>query len=158
MGSWTKVPSSLDSSTPRSSSPSCPSLLSKGWTEVVRARTCTINFIYAQCYLIHQLINQLIAISWPTLTIGKSRVSAHLAQKLKLDRMETPPPSIKHLKEFFDQQSEPIRRAYYSFGNYLAAEAVARSTFEHGIVMDRYFHSTAASALAHELSSHVSPG
>jgi len=89
---------------------------------------------------------------------GKSKLSEYLADKLELDLLRTPPPRIHHLKEFFDQQIEPIRRAFYSFGNYLAAQTVSRSKFDHGIVMDRYFHSTAAYALAHELSSHASPG
>lgn len=90
--------------------------------------------------------------------LGKTKVSTCLSEKLDLDLMRTPPTSIKHLKEFFDQQIEPIRRAFYSFGNYLVADTVSRSKFERGIIMDRYFHSTAAYALAHELSSYSSKG
>ncbi|XP_021948382.1 UMP-CMP kinase 2, mitochondrial-like [Folsomia candida] len=79
---------------------------------------------------------------------GKTKVSTALSEKLKLDRIQTPPASIKFLKEFFDEQRESIRRAYYSTGNYLAAKDVANSKGVNGIMMDRYWHSTACYAVA----------
>lgn len=86
---------------------------------------------------------------------GKSHVSGALSDRLGLELRGTPPAYIKHLKEFFNEQGEPIKRAYFSFGNYLAAHEVNTSKLNQGNVMDRYWHSTAAYALSHELTSNI---
>ena len=70
---------------------------------------------------------------------GKTKVSTSLSEQLGLELKGTPPEYIKHLKEFFDQQVESIRRAYYSFGNYLAANdiSVSSTKLRKGVVLDR---------------------
>lgn len=50
--------------------------------------------------------------------------------------MQTPPEIISNFREFFDNQSESVRRAFYSLGNYLAANNVLKST--EPVIMDRY--------------------
>jgi len=87
---------------------------------------------------------------------GKTKVSTSLSEQLDLELKGTPPEIIKHLKEFFDQQGESIRRAYYSFGNYLVANDISShssTNLKKGVVLDRYWHSTAAYAIAHELTN-----
>ncbi len=49
--------------------------------------------------------------------------------------MQTPPGKISEFRDFFDRQSESVRRAFYSLGNYLAAESVLKCT--EPVIMDR---------------------
>lgn len=49
--------------------------------------------------------------------------------------MQTPPGVISNFREFFDSQSESVRRAFYSLGNYLAANHVLKCTDP--VIMDR---------------------
>ncbi|KAG4072655.1 hypothetical protein HA402_004744 [Bradysia odoriphaga] len=59
--------------------------------------------------------------------------------------MQTPPAEIAHFRDFFDNQSETVKRAYYSLGNYMAANNVLKCT--EPVIMDRFWHSTAAYAI-----------
>ncbi|CAL8095412.1 unnamed protein product [Orchesella dallaii] len=83
---------------------------------------------------------------------GKTRVSTALVKRLRLDLHHTPPQRIKFLKSYFDEQEESIRRAYYSMGNYLAATDITSSQFRNGIVIDRFWPSTAAYAISHDVT------
>ncbi|ODN00730.1 UMP-CMP kinase 2, mitochondrial [Orchesella cincta] len=83
---------------------------------------------------------------------GKTRVSTALVNNLRLEVHHTPPQRIKFLKSYFDEQEEPIRRAYYSLGNYLAATDITTSQFRNGIVIDRFWPSTAAYAISHDVT------
>jgi len=49
----------------------------------------------------------------------------------------TPPDCMKvgDLRAFIDSQDQPLRRAYYSLGNYVAAKQVLASTSP--VIMDR---------------------
>lgn len=54
--------------------------------------------------------------------------------------LDTPPQYIRtingtNIRQFFDTQSETVRRAYYGLGNYLASQAVLESN--QPVVMDR---------------------
>jgi thymidylate kinase len=86
---------------------------------------------------------------------GKSHVSRALNERLGLELRGTPPEYIKHLKGFFNDQREPVKRAYFAFGNYLAAAEVVSSKLNCGNVMDRYWHSTAAYAISHEITKNI---
>ncbi len=70
--------------------------------------------------------------------LGKTKVSTALVNNLKLDLYHTPPKRIKFLKGFFDELEEPLRRAFYSLGNYLTAQDILSSQFYNGVVIDRY--------------------
>jgi hypothetical protein len=52
--------------------------------------------------------------------------------------MSTPPkePAMLNARKYFDDQPESIRRAFYSLGNYLAAQEVINS--KQPVIMDRY--------------------
>jgi hypothetical protein len=71
-------------------------------------------------------------------SVGKTKVSTYLSEKLGLVRYGTPPERIKFLKDFFDEQRECVRRAYYSVGNYLMAQEIANTNKGlKGIILDR---------------------
>lgn len=50
--------------------------------------------------------------------------------------MQTPPAEIAQFRDFFDNQPESVKRAYYSLGNYMAAGNVLKCT--EPVIMDRY--------------------
>jgi len=51
--------------------------------------------------------------------------------------MSTPPkyPTVVNARKYFDDQNETMRRAYYSLGNYLAAQEIV--TNQKPVIMDR---------------------
>jgi len=56
---------------------------------------------------------------------------------LGMKLMATPPkfPALINARSFFDDQPENVRRAFYSLGNYLAAQEVINTS--QPVVMDR---------------------
>lgn len=83
---------------------------------------------------------------------GKSTLSKMLAKKMLGVRLSTPPDCLLGIREIFDQHNSTLRRAFYALGNYIAAEEVKDiSTIKH-VVLDRYWHSTAAYAIANEVT------
>jgi hypothetical protein len=53
--------------------------------------------------------------------------------------LSTPPKlgAVQEARSFFDNQPESIKRAYYSLGNYLAAQDIYEA--KNPVVMDRLF-------------------
>lgn len=85
---------------------------------------------------------------------GKTTMTRFLSNTLHLRLMGTPPKNYEvfiKARDFFDGQPESIRRAYYSLGNYLAVHDFMTS--KQPAVMDRFWHSTSAYAVAHQLKS-----
>ncbi|XP_035702674.1 UMP-CMP kinase 2, mitochondrial-like isoform X2 [Folsomia candida] len=84
---------------------------------------------------------------------GKTTLTKCLASKLNMKQISTPPklPEFQQARPFFDNQPESLRRAYYSLGNYLAAQDVVDC--KGPVVMDRFWHSTAAYAMAHQIKT-----
>ncbi|EFA00847.2 UMP-CMP kinase 2, mitochondrial-like Protein [Tribolium castaneum] len=78
---------------------------------------------------------------------GKSRISRELSSKLSAEKWCTPPESIKHIRDLFDDHPT-LRTAYYALGNYIAALECTAILKQKPVVMDRYWHSTAAYAIA----------
>ncbi|KAJ8971402.1 hypothetical protein NQ317_005518 [Molorchus minor] len=78
---------------------------------------------------------------------GKSTVGKRVAKKLNAVQWRTPPDSINHLRHLFETNSI-LRTAYYSMGNYIAALEVQLILKDKPVVMDRFWHSTAAYAIA----------
>lgn len=70
-----------------------------------------------------------------------------MAARLGAQQWKTPPDSIGHLRQLFDEHKE-LRTAYYSLGNYIAAIEVQELLKITPVVMDRFWHSTAAYAIA----------
>lgn len=83
---------------------------------------------------------------------GKTTLSKMLAKKMLGVRLSTPPDCLVKMREKFDKHNSTLRRAFYALGNYIAAEEVRDiSTIKH-VVLDRYWHSTAAYAIATEVT------
>lgn len=68
--------------------------------------------------------------------LGKTSVGRRLAARLGAQQWKTPPDSIGHLRQLFDENVE-LRTAYYSLGNYIAAIEVQHLTKTTPVVMDR---------------------
>ncbi|XP_057314989.1 uncharacterized protein LOC130656178 [Hydractinia symbiolongicarpus] len=83
---------------------------------------------------------------------GKSTITKNLCTRLNAVKMATPPDSIRHIRKKFDHLPELCRRAYYSFSNYMAAKDVLDVIRTRPVVMDRYWHSTTAYAIAKEVA------
>lgn len=79
---------------------------------------------------------------------GKTTVTRLLSKRLGGIKMSTPGPQFSALRPFFDQQPNHIRRAYYSLSNYAAAFEINKLLEKQPVVLDRFWHSTAAYALA----------
>lgn len=60
-----------------------------------------------------------------------------MAARLGAQQWKTPPDSIGHLRQLFDEHVE-LRTAYYSLGNYIAAIEVQELLKIAPVVMDRY--------------------
>ncbi|XP_076465683.1 UMP-CMP kinase 2, mitochondrial-like [Babylonia areolata] len=83
---------------------------------------------------------------------GKTTLTEFLEEKLNAARYSTPPPCLLPLRPFFDKLPEIVRRAYYSLGNYIVAQQIAAECQTRVVLMDRYWHSTAAYGIANETS------
>ena len=82
---------------------------------------------------------------------GKSTLSKNLARYLKGVPMGTPPPSIASIRGHFDKFPQLYRRSFYALGNYIAAQQVIDHCKTQPVVMDRFWHSTTAYAIATEV-------
>lgn len=79
----------------------------------------------------HYSLNALILLA----TLGKTTLAKKIQQKYLMRPMETPPSVLSELREFFDSQTESLRRAFYSLGNYLASRNVLKC--KDPVIMDR---------------------
>jgi len=82
---------------------------------------------------------------------GKTTLTKYLSDSLGMKLISTPPklPEFQQARNFFDDQPESLRRAFYCLGNYLAAQDVI--DVKQPVVMDRFWHSTASYAMAHQI-------
>ncbi|XP_062595615.1 UMP-CMP kinase 2, mitochondrial-like, partial [Saccostrea cucullata] len=88
---------------------------------------------------------------------GKTTLTETLEKKMAACRYFTPPPPIQHLRKCFDDLPEIVRRAYYSIGNYIVSIAILKTCQEKPVIMDRFWHSTAAYGIANETSNEDIP-
>jgi thymidylate kinase len=81
---------------------------------------------------------------------GKSTLCASLVERLGpgAQLLQTPPPRMSRLRHVFDACDENVRRAYYSLCNYSVAQDVIKAAALGPVVVDRYWYSTVAYALA----------
>ncbi|CAD5111933.1 DgyrCDS1195 [Dimorphilus gyrociliatus] len=75
---------------------------------------------------------------------GKSTVVKGLCKDLNATGAQTPPPNLLEIRSTFDKLDTQLKRAYYSTGNYLTAHYLQQLCQERVVVMDRFWHSTAA--------------
>ncbi|XP_053564922.1 UMP-CMP kinase 2, mitochondrial [Bombina bombina] len=90
---------------------------------------------------------------------GKSTLTQSLKVSLKAALLKSPPDCISQWRKTFDDEPSLIRRAYYALGNYIVESQIAEASKHSPVIVDRYWHSTAAYAIATEIggSAHNLP-
>uniref|UniRef100_UPI00398E4B23 UMP-CMP kinase 2, mitochondrial n=1 Tax=Pristiophorus japonicus TaxID=55135 RepID=UPI00398E4B23 len=86
---------------------------------------------------------------------GKSTLTESLRESIQATLLKSPPDSIGHLRKTFDAEPPLIRRAFYALGNYITASIIASESEKTPVIVDRFWHSTAAYAIATEVSGKV---
>ncbi|CAK6434836.1 unnamed protein product [Pipistrellus nathusii] len=86
---------------------------------------------------------------------GKTTVTRALADALGAALLRSPPAGLSPWRQAFDEEPDMVRRAFYSLGNYIAASEIAAASARAPVVVDRFWHSTAAYAIATEVSGAV---
>ncbi|XP_067878468.1 UMP-CMP kinase 2, mitochondrial [Heterodontus francisci] len=86
---------------------------------------------------------------------GKSTLTEALRDSIQATLLKSPPDCIGHLRKTFDVKPPLIRRAFYALGNYITASIIASESEKSPVIVDRFWHSTAAYAIATEVSGKV---
>ena len=79
---------------------------------------------------------------------GKTTMATELSRRLHGRLIRTPEPKFEGLRKHFRTLPEPLARAFYCACNYLAAYDIVRLATSLPVVVDRFWGSTAAMALA----------
>ncbi|XP_069812741.1 UMP-CMP kinase 2, mitochondrial-like [Dendropsophus ebraccatus] len=82
---------------------------------------------------------------------GKSTLTESLKSHLEAALLKSPPESIGQWRAIFDSESTLVKRAYYAAGNYIGAAEIAQASKTSPVIVDRFWHSTAAYAIATEI-------
>ena len=69
--------------------------------------------------------------------IGKSTLCKKLSESLNASLLGTPPSCLRDLRPKFDAYPSLIRRAFYTLGNYIAAQEMAVASQSGPVVVDR---------------------
>nr|XP_054485639.1 UMP-CMP kinase 2, mitochondrial [Agelaius phoeniceus] len=86
---------------------------------------------------------------------GKTTVTQAVKDNLNGILLRSPPACISQWRTVFDDEQTPIKRAYYAAGNYILASEIAKASTQAPVIIDRYWHSTAAYAIATETSGEI---
>ncbi|TKS86661.1 UMP-CMP kinase 2, mitochondrial [Collichthys lucidus] len=86
---------------------------------------------------------------------GKTTLTESLRDSLGATLLRSPPQCMSPLRARFDQEPPLIRRAFYALGNYITAEQVGQEGMKAPVIVDRFWHSTAAYAIATAVSGPV---
>ncbi|KFP16728.1 hypothetical protein Z169_02332, partial [Egretta garzetta] len=86
---------------------------------------------------------------------GKTTVTQSVKNSLNGVLLRSPPPCISQWRAIFDDEPAPIKRAFYAAGNYILASEIAKASTQAPVIIDRYWHSTAAYTIATEISGKV---
>lgn len=84
---------------------------------------------------------------------GKTTNVKKLTEFLHGWTVSTPPDCMLPLRDHFNQQPTALKRAYYGLGNYIAGRHVEKLLHSHAVIMDRFWYSTAAYAIAEEVNA-----
>lgn len=87
---------------------------------------------------------------------GKTTLTESLRDALGATLLRSPPQCLSPLRARFDREPPLIRRAFYALGNYITAEQVGQEGMKTPVIVDRFWHSTAAYAIATAVSGPVS--
>uniref|UniRef100_A0A8B9M8Q8 UMP-CMP kinase 2, mitochondrial n=1 Tax=Accipiter nisus TaxID=211598 RepID=A0A8B9M8Q8_9AVES len=86
---------------------------------------------------------------------GKTTVTQSVKDTLNGILLRSPPACISQWRTIFDDEPAPIKRAFYAAGNYILASEIAKASTQAPVIVDRYWHSTAAYAVATEVDGKV---
>ncbi|KFQ37378.1 hypothetical protein N332_09927, partial [Mesitornis unicolor] len=86
---------------------------------------------------------------------GKTTVTQSVKDTLNAILLRSPPACISQWRTIFDDEPAPIRRAFYAAGNYILASEIAKASTQAPVIIDRYWHSTAAYTIATEIKGKV---
>ncbi|XP_039187864.1 UMP-CMP kinase 2, mitochondrial [Crotalus tigris] len=86
---------------------------------------------------------------------GKTTVTRFLKDSLNAVLLRTPPSCVSQWRKIFDDEPPLIRRAFYALTNYIVASEIAEESSKSPVILDRYWHSTAAYAVATEITGDV---
>uniref|UniRef100_A0A1B6BYP9 Thymidylate kinase-like domain-containing protein n=2 Tax=Clastoptera arizonana TaxID=38151 RepID=A0A1B6BYP9_9HEMI len=81
-------------------------------------------------------------------TSGKLSASKRIAETLMATLLTTPPDCLYHLRSTFEKYNGTLRGVYYSLCNYALANAILKILPHSSVIVNRYWHSQAAFALA----------
>ncbi|CAL8273044.1 unnamed protein product [Merluccius merluccius] len=87
---------------------------------------------------------------------GKTTLTQSLREALGASLLQSPPQCLSPWRARFDQEPPLIRRAFYAVGNYITARQMGQGASQAPVIVDRYWHSTAAYAIATAVSGPVS--
>lgn len=83
---------------------------------------------------------------------GKTTLTESLRDTLGATLLRSPPQCLSPWRACFDQEPPLIRRAFYALGNYITAEQISQEGMKTPVIVDRFWHSTAAYAIATAVS------
>ncbi|NWI62441.1 CMPK2 kinase, partial [Todus mexicanus] len=86
---------------------------------------------------------------------GKTTVTESVKDTLNGVLLRSPPACISQWRTVFDNEPTPIKRAFYAAGNYILASEIAKASTRAPVIIDRYWHSTAAYTIATEINGKV---
>uniref|UniRef100_A0A8D0DM75 UMP-CMP kinase 2, mitochondrial n=1 Tax=Salvator merianae TaxID=96440 RepID=A0A8D0DM75_SALMN len=86
---------------------------------------------------------------------GKTTVTHALKDSLNAVLLRSPPSCVSRWRKIFDDEPTLIRRAFYALTNYIVASEIAKASTTSPVIVDRYWHSTAAYAIATEVNGKV---
>ncbi|NXT79147.1 CMPK2 kinase, partial [Zapornia atra] len=86
---------------------------------------------------------------------GKTTVTESVKDTLNGVLLRSPPACISQWRTIFDEEPAHIRRAFYAAGNYILASEIAKASTQAPVVIDRYWHSTAAYTIATEINGKI---
>ncbi|KAJ8398198.1 hypothetical protein AAFF_G00430420 [Aldrovandia affinis] len=93
---------------------------------------------------------------------GKTTLTRSLTAALNASLLRSPPECLSPWRPRFDSEPALLRRAFYALGNYITASQIATASQHAPVIVDRYWHSTAAYGIATAVSGRVenlpSPG
>ncbi|KAG7224204.1 hypothetical protein INR49_019939 [Caranx melampygus] len=83
---------------------------------------------------------------------GKTTLTESLRDALGAALLRSPPQCLSPWRARFDKEPPLIRRAFYALGNYITAEQIGQEGMKTPVIVDRFWHSTAAYAIATAVS------
>lgn len=86
---------------------------------------------------------------------GKTTLTESLRDTLGASLLRSPPQCLSPWRARFDLEPPLIRRAFYALGNYITADQIGQEGKKTPVIVDRFWHSTAAYAIATAVSGPV---